>query len=336
MNNIYNEIIYKEYESKYDLDILNIWNSEVGFIYPISLDMFNQNIHNKYLFNKGSFVAIYEGKVIGFILTKLYDKTNYNNTEIMPKYLNTSWISLIFVLSKYRKLKIGYNLVLKYENSIEEINRLNKESFVNKIIIGSDLDCFFPGIPNDFDNLTDVFFRKMGYTVSYYTHDCVKFLGDNESVILNEINDNFEYRYLKKTDKDIFVSFLQEQFFGRWLYEALEYFNDDQIFEEYLIVLDKDKVVGFLRTNKGLIDKISYNINWKERFNKLVGFGPLGVAREYRHMKIATSLILFAIDDVKKKGYTDILIDWTGLNNFYQKFGFQVWKCYQYGHKIIN
>ena len=85
-----------------------------------------------------------------------------------------------------------------------------------------------------------------------------------------------------------------------------------------------------------MIDEISYNINWKERFTKLVGIGPLGVDPNYRGNGIAKMLLYYSISDSAKNGYTEAMIDWTGLVTYYQKFGYEIWKCYQYANKIIS
>ena len=217
-----------------------------------------------------------------------------------------------------------------------------KENNISKIAIGSDIDNFFPGIPNDFDNLTDVFFRNRGYNVSYYTHDLVKKICKSDLTNFNKyIEDNnilnkIKIRYATIEDKDKVFAFFEKSFYGRWFYEVKEYFNDNQIKEEYVIALDGEKVVGFLRLNKQLIDYISYNIMWAGRFKKLIGFGPLGVDQEYRKHGIATYLLMFALKESYEGKFSEAMIDWTGLVTYYQKFGFEIWKCYQYANKELN
>ena len=320
------------YSKKYQSDIINLWNSEVGFIFPITEDMFNQNISNSKYFNMdASFVCLDGEKVVGFILCKVYD-----NNNIIEKYFDTAFISLMYVARENRKQGIGSFILEKAEEVLKKMN-------IKKINVGSDIDNFFPGIPNDFDNLTDVFFRKRGYNLAGYTHDLVRCINErneqnyNINDILSKI-DGFTIRYAKKSDEKKVLDFFKKCFYGRWYYEAKEYFDNNDIKEEYLIVIDdkKDVVVGFLRTNKGLIDKISYNIMWKKRFNKLLGFGPLGVDIEYRKRGLAMSLLKYGTIEAYKDNFSDILIDWTGLVEFYQKLGFEVWKCYQYAYKNIE
>lgn len=328
----YHKLEYREYDISNSLDIINLWNREVGFIYPISLDMFNQNINQLMLYKKASTVVYLDNKLVGFLLGKKYD----NNPDI-PKYINSAWISLVYVGVSYRKQGIGTKMLEIFEERA-------KADGISKISLGADIDCFFPGIPNDFDNLTDRFFQKRGYDVRYYTHDLVKKLlhyKEDYQKYLEFLDEHkhlskYDFRYAKENDKEKVLAFFEECFFGRWYYEAKEYFNNKDIKEEYLIALDNDKVIGFLRTNKCLINKISYNIMWKERFSKLVGFGPLGVNPNYRKQGIAKMLLLRSIISAYDENYSDVLIDWTGLVAFYQRFGFETWKCYQYTNKELK
>lgn len=307
--------------------ISQLWNEEVGFIFPISEKMMKQNIYENSMFEKSSsFLAIQDGKVIGFILAKVYNQ-RLSNEVIIEKYNNNGFISLFYVSRYYRKQGIGSKLLSLCEESLRKLN-------VKKISIGSDIDCFFPGIPNDFDNLTDVFVRKRGYQANYYTHDLVCKLSKKE-LTNNEIQ-GVTFRYCTSDDKEIVLEFFKKNFYGRWYYEAIEYFDDNDIKEEYLIAIKDNVVIGFLRINKMLINKISYNIMWANRFEKLAGFGPLGVALEHRKNGIGSTLLNIGLAHCYNESYSDVLIDWTGLVAYYQKYGFQVWKCYLYASKTLD
>ena len=314
-------MIIKNLTSDYLEECLNIWNEDVGFIFPFSLEMFKEkSIRCRYFCSDASFVAIEKDEVVGFIIAKAFD----NNPNI-PKYQNYGWISLIFVKRKYRKK--GYGKALK------------------SISVGSDIHNFFPGIPSDFDNTSDAFFKSQGYDVGYYTHDLVKKLSKDDLVRYDNYNNNeysidgvtkkVELVYAKENDKDDLLAFLKRTFFGRWYDEACEYFENKEVIKEYLLAKVDGKIVGFLRVNNGLIKETSYNINWANRFNKLVGFGPLGVDADYRHHGIAKMLLYYAISDSYRNGYSEAMIDWTGLVTYYQKLGFEVWKCYRYVKKNI-
>lgn len=328
-------MIIKIFNELYIEKCLDIWNEDIGFIYPLSYSMFKEkSIDCRYYCNEGSFVIIENLEVIGFIISKVFD-----NNPIIPKYQNCGWISLIYVKRNYRKK--GYGKIL-----LEKAEAVFKNKGVKTISVGSDIHNFFPGVPSDFDNTSDAFFKACGYEIGYYTHDLIKKLTANDLVLYSSFNDN-EYidddgtlkkvvlDYAKSSDKEDVLSFLKETFFGRWYDEAVEYFNNGEIIKEYLLAKVDNKIVGFLRVNNGLIKECSYNINWKGRFNKLVGIGPLGVDVNYRHHGIAKMLLYYAISDSYRNGYSDAMIDWTGLVTYYQKLGFEVWKCYRYIKKNI-
>lgn len=316
-------------------NILSLWNEEVGFIFPIDDCLFRQCTLDSIYFDYDSSYCAYDGdKLVGFILGKVYD-----NNKVIEKYCNTGWITLFFVKRSYRKNGIGSKLLSLCEESMKEKN-------ICKLQFGSDIDNFFPGIPQDFDNLSDKFFRNRGYNVTSYTHDMVK-KTKKDDIIKFDSYHNHEYtnengeikkveiRYAKKEDRQIVLDFFIKAFYGRWYLEALNYFNDDDIKKEYLIAIVDGIVVGFLRVNNQLIKKLSYNINWRNRFEKLSGFGPLGVLESYRKNGIAKMLLYYAIKDCTINGYTDLLIDWTGLVSYYEQFGFEVFKCYWFCYKSL-
>ena len=329
MNNC---IKYKKYESNFLKEIVDLWNKEIGFIFKLDYDLFDQKVNNKYLCNDASWVVFEDGKLVGFIIGKRYD-----NDPDIPKYIDKGWISLFYVSFDYRNKGIGNNLLEKCEEGLVKYK-------VNSISVGSDLENFFPGIPSDFDNLTDVFLKKRGYNVGRYTHDLIKILSSNDilenddslEITLNDNKETIYFRYATIDDKDNVLEFFKEHFFGRWYSEAKEYFNDNDIVSEYLIALHNNKVIGFLRCNYGLIKKSSYNNTWRFNFEKLVGVGPLGINPLYRHNGLAKHLLLKCASDAYKMGYKEAMIDWTGLMYIYQKYGYQVWKCYSYVSKDIN
>lgn len=320
-------IKFIQYNESYNQDIINLWNEEIGFIFKLESKIFSQKVNNKYLFKEGSILAFLDNKLVGFIISKVYD-----NNKNIPKYYDYGWISLFYVGFKYRKQGIGNYLLVNAEEKLVKYG-------VKTIQVGSDLENFFPGIPADFDNLTDSFFRKRGYDVSRYTHDLLKIITkddllENDSLIILSNNKEIIFRYATADDKDILLKFLEKCFFGRWYDEAYSYFLDNDIVSEYLMAVDGEKVVGFLRVNFGFINKVSYNNTWKYNFdNNLVGIGPLGVDPEYRGYGIAKHLIMKSLSDAYKHNITKAMIDWTGLMHIYQKYGFQVWKCYAYTMK---
>ena len=288
-------------------DIRTLWNSELGFIYPIAGDVFNQNVilyPQKYVLG-----AFDKDKLVGFIVGKK------NITDIVS-YVDMGWISLIFVSKKYRKQGIGSHLLEEVEKYLD----------VKTINVGKDINNFFPGVPCDFDWVTDTFFIKRGYTDGGYTHDVINI--NPQKIQLR--NKQYQFKVCTLNEKEALLAHMRDNFPGRWFYDVDDYFKDGGKGDEYVICLDGNKVIGFARINDRKFKHISYNITWYQRFNNLGGIGPLGVDSAYRGQDIGFDIVAFGINTLLERKISEILIDWTSILAFYRQFGFEVWKSFKF------
>ena len=100
--------------------------------------------------------------------------------------------------------------------------------------------------------------------------------------------------------------------------------------------MDNNKIcafakVGYPSTKDNLI---SYSMVWRNRFTSLGGIGPLGVDKEYRKRHLGRDIVIYGKNVLIDNNVTDIIIDWTGLLDFYRPYGFEVWKSYHYLTKL--
>ena len=310
-------LIYKNQSDINVNDLLNclkLWNQEMGLIYPISEKAFFQNVIN--YADKDVLVALNEEEVIGFIILKRFDDDKFVD------YKTKLFISLFYVSKRYRKQGIGSILI----DFAEKIGR------DRDLIIGKDIYNFFPGVPTDFDNLTDVWLEKRGFSGIRYTHDLVSF-NPKERDIKNK---DVKYIFCDETKKDALIEFLLQNNWKRWALEVKEYFQNKAKEDEdaYIIGLLNDQIISFVRINTYKMNMVSYNVMWQERFDKLGGIGPLGVSSTFRKSGLGNDIISVAIKSLKDKKIKDMIIDWTGLMELYSKYNFEVWKSYKYMEKI--
>lgn len=309
-------LIIKKTSDIRDNDLLNclkLWNDEMGYVYPISSNSFYQNVIDY----KDKDVMIYydDERVIGFIFLKRF------SDDRLVNYSNNLYISLFYVSKKHRKQGIGSSLF----DFAEEI-RDGKE-----LIIGKEINNFFPGVPTDFDNLTDVWLEKRGFVGKRYTHDLIT----KDPKIYEIRNKDVEYKYCDDSQKEELIQMMINNNWGRWALEAKEYFekkteNDKNA---YIVGMVDGKIISFAKVNDYKMYLSSYNLMWKERFENLGGFGPLGVDRNYRKKGIGFDMISVSLNDLVNKGCKTIILDWTGLMELYAKFNFEVWKSYKYMSK---
>ena len=292
-------------------DIIALWNREIGFIYPIAHDVFSRNVIT---YEPKMVLGAYdEDTLVGFIIAKKC------TDELLPEQMKLGWISLFWVAKKARHQGIGTHLLQAAESYLSD-----KE----EIKIGADIRNFFPGVPADFDHLTDEWLIKRGYTSLRTTHDLI----NTTPFELPLRNHNIQFSVGTKQDEAGIIELLNT-FSHRWAHQGIRYFEQGGDGREYVVAKDKGKVIAFARINDRKTDAEGYSITWYPRFINLGGIGPLGVLTEYRHLGLGYDIVAYAIKEMLNRGMIELMIDWTGLTTFYQQFGFEVWKTYQYMSK---
>lgn len=293
--------------------LIDLWNNEYGLIFPISNELFKRNVSNAY--HNGSLVVLINDEPIAFCISKIW-----NDEYIINGYDEIGWINLIYVHPKYRKQGIGTILLETIES---EFKKLNKTTYY----IGRDYLNYFPALPHDLKNSLE-WFKKRGYETSYNTYDLIC----KNKEFLPIINQNYQFRTATVEDKDSLIEFSNNNWPGRWTKEVVDYFNNGGTGREYLLCVEDNKIVAFCKicypdTNMILI---SYSHTWRSRFEALGGIGPLGVDKNYRGRHLGHDIVAFAKNTLLNANVSDMIIDWTGLLDFYRPFGFEVWKSYYY------
>ncbi len=295
------------------LNVLKLWNDEKGDIYPFPKKAFYQNVIN---YNDKDVMIAYCGeKVVGFIILKKFDDNS------LVDYTNDLFISLFFVSKKYRRNGIGSKL---FEFVEQKRNG-------RRLVIGKDIYNFFPGVPTEFDNLTDIWLEKRGFVGTRYTHDLIAY----KPKYFELKNKQVIYEYCSEDRKEELIEFILKNNWKRWALEVKTYFENKTINDDhaYIIGLIEGKIVSFLRINTAKMDIVAYNVLFQERFEMLGGIGPLGVDKEFRKLGLGMDMMSVGIKCLIDRNVSQIILDWTGLMELYDRFGFEVWKSYKYMDK---
>ena len=310
--------------------LYELWNEELGFIFPITFELFQKNV-----FEYGpaclenSFVVVIDGVAVGFVIGK-----TWMEKHDLPSYNELSWISLIYVKPEFRRRGIGSLLLEKVEEIFKKQNKKN-------IYLGKDYYNFFPGLPVEL-KIHRAWFEKRGFTIGYDTNDLIKkvnSLTKKEELKLFKDGKNYTIRRATKTDFVGIDKLIKENWPGRWHMEFVDYVSNGGTGHEYMICLNEDnQVLGFCKVCGKTTPIIlnGYSMNYYDRFESLSGIGPLGVDKNFRKLNIANNILKTIINELLVDGTTDIIIDWTNLMHIYQKYGFEVWKSYTYIYKELE
>lgn len=298
------------------------WNAEYGPIFPISKELFERNLSNASM--SASYVALENDDLVGFIICKFWSDKFY-----IDLYDESAWISLFYVKECYRKQGVGSELLERVEY---ETKKLRKKH----LYIGKDYLNFFPGLPVDLKS-SAAWFEKRGFTRPYDTYDLIRTIKLDSLDKIPLRNQNINYRVCNINDKDKLINFVKENWPGRWLKETIDYFDNGGTGKEYVIGLDKETICAFAKIGLPTTDTslISYSLTWRNRFAALGGIGPLGVGLPYRKKNIGFDIVAFATNTLIDNKVSDIIIDWTGLLDFYRRLGYEVFKSYFYMTKEL-
>ncbi|MGG4178717.1 GNAT family N-acetyltransferase [Virgibacillus pantothenticus] len=305
-------------------EIVSLWNRELGSDFPMKKTLFKQNsFQDQNVCPDASLIALDNGNVIGFIVAKIWQ-------EKLPVQMSetTGWIQVLLVDQSYRNKGIGTKLLSQAETVL-----FNRD--VKQILLGRDPWHYFPGVPIN-DERTKHWFAARGYESYGTEHDLLQTYTRKNAITKPDLPE-VEFSILDIEEKEDFLMFLNRCFPGRWEYEAMKYFELGGTGREFIVMKKYGQIIGFCRINDPQSPIIAQNVYWAPLFEaSLGGVGPLGVDAAERGHGYGLTVVEAGIAELRKRGIQNIVIDWTGLVDFYKKLGFDVWKSYESFKKSIE
>ncbi|HWO75015.1 MAG TPA: GNAT family N-acetyltransferase [Bacillus sp. (in: firmicutes)] len=305
-------------------DAIALWNKEIGKQFPLRKDLFIQNsLEDENVCFDGSSMAFDDNEsVIGFIIVKKW-KESLN----VPMNPEVGWVQVLIVDSKHRNQGIGTKLLEKAENHL-------KKSGIKTLHLGRDPWHYFPGIPNDYEQVKQ-WFERRGYLFKGHEYDLICQYSNHT---LDPLPDDkaVSFSILSLEEKEDFLEFLHRCFPGRWEYEAIHYFKKGGLGREFVVAKKNERIIGFCRINDEKSPFIAQNVYWSPLFEEeLGGIGPLGIDQNERKNGYGLAIVKAAVHFLRQRAVKQIVIDWTGLVEFYGKLGYKPWKSYaQYAKSL--
>ncbi|MDZ5473699.1 GNAT family N-acetyltransferase [Bacillus sp. 31A1R] len=296
-------------------ELVELWNKECSLDFPMREELFIQNSFQDLNINQeGSVICLNDQNVVvGFVIAKSW----LEEIDVkMPDHIG--WIQVLLVDSDYRRMGIGSTLLSKAEAALQSTN-------ISKILLGRDPWHYFPGIPELYESVQN-WFENRGYTREGKEADLICKTAYQEEVKL----ENVTFNVLQLDDRERFLSFLNRCFPGRWEYEAVKYFEMGGTGREFVTLIKNGDIIGFCRINDDQSPYIAQNVYWAPLLDERIGgIGPLGIDRNERKNGYGLAIVQEAIHQLNKRNIHTIVIDWTGLVNFYGKLHFNIWKEYR-------
>lgn len=292
--------------------IWTLWNEQVEETYRLQDRLMTQVINCQDFDPTTSFVAIKDNHIIGAIVIKRWQRTE------LSWYQNKAWMSLLVVSPAHQKQGVASTLL---QRSIIKLKQLK----YTVLHAGKGMNPLFCGLPSNWDSIEAM--KHLGFTSPGFTYDMHHHIKEYTPLPLRHQID-YTIRLATPSDFDAIHTFFARCFPGRWQQEFIEYVENGGDGKEFAIMTYQKEVIAFCRINHPTKSQPMYNTNFSHNFKALYGVGPLGVDSRFRGHSLGYDVTAYTINQAAQQGATDIIIDWTSHVEFYQKFGFDIWREY--------
>jgi predicted N-acetyltransferase YhbS len=292
--------------------LTTLWNEFYPERYRIDADLLRLNTVQSAVFDWGASSVWYEdSELCGLVSVKKSASALYAGPD-----QDTAHLSAIV----YRDPRIGVDL-------LADVKRTLRNRGLARLVFGQDSRHFFPGCPVDFRSLED-FLMVEGFQEGGLAHDLERDL----STYVNPYGpvDGAVLRPVETDDIPALQEFFEREFPGRWNYDIMHKVRLEQSPSCVFGLFFGPNAEGFALLQDGKAKIPIGGAVWRNDLGADWGsLGPIGVSARLRGKGSGGALLGAALDYLKQSGARQCIIDWTGLVDFYGKFGFQVTRTYK-------
>lgn len=300
--------------------IERLWSEFYPEACRVDAEILRQNTIESPVFDWGaSAIEVMDDETLGFVAIK----RSANPTLWPGKGQDTFHLSAIC----YREPEIGIDL-------LSEAKRVIRERGGYRLAFGTDSGHFWPGLPLDCAK-TGSFLMVEGFEPGGGHFDLERDLATYERVV--EPTAEVTFRELQETDVATLGKFLSAEFPGRWRYDTLSKVKEEGAAQTCFGAFEGGRLLGFALIqdwrHRRPIGGGVWRVALGERWGSL---GPIGVAKSERGRGLGHALLGEALMNLKGRGVERCIIDWTTLDQFYGRHGFEITRRYQYAELKLD
>jgi GNAT superfamily N-acetyltransferase len=129
------------------------------------------------------------------------------------------------------------------------------------------------------------------------------------------------------------LAFLLLEFGGEWWHETSWFLAEGGDPATILLLRDSGhRIIGLARIHTPDVRPIGPPHFWAARRTPAAGgLGPIGIAAERRGQGLGRSMLVVALDRLRRAGLNDVVIDLTSLLGYYGSHGFRPWMTWREG-----
>lgn len=293
--------------------LARLWSEFYAEPYWVDADILRQNTVDCPVFDWGaSMIEVMDDETLGFVAVKKSpNPTLWPGTE-----QDTYHLSAI----AYKDAETGIDLMSQAKHTVHDRGG-------QRLVFGMDSRHFFPGCPEDCPKLCN-FLMVEGFEKTGGHFDLERDLAEYQIPVV--LNPAVKFREITEGDVPGLIAFLDREFPGRWRHDVLDKIRTEGAANTCMGAFEGGRILGFALIqdwrHKLAIGGGVWRTSLGERWGSL---GPIGVAAEERGRGLGDQLLGASLLNLQHRGVRRCIIDWTTLDGFYQKHGFEITRRYK-------
>lgn len=298
--------------------IVSLWNAACGEDLAISPRLATFNLQPGQGLEQAAVLAYQDETPVGWVVVSILP----GDPTVAPP--TQGWIDALAVAPEVQRQGIGSALLTWAEGWLVGHG-------ARHITVGQGLQPFVPGVPESLPG-TLAFFRAHGYTVADSPPEpriwdvAADLSGYEPPAHVREVDALI--RPAQPNDRTAILAFLQREFPDRWRYEFEEFLRLGGRLADYMVLWTAEGVDGCcLLSFEDSIRPIErfYPYRLPRPWGQL---GSIGISARRRGQGLGSALLDAGLRRLHNNGINGCVIDWTGLLDFYGKFGFTPYRSY--------
>ena len=299
---------------------VHIWNAACGADLAISERFLAYNTRPSTGGQQAGRVAMRDGQPVGFVLASVL------HGEPTVNAYGEGWIDALVVKPEVQRHAIGGALLAWAEAWLVEQG-------CARVRLGASLRPFAPGQPTELGHAS--FFERRGYVNDHSAYDMSANLATyTPPPSVHEIDGAAQPA--QPGQESYLLAFLRREFPGRWRYEAEEFLREHGRISDYMLLWTERGVDGCcLMTFEDSVRPMEryYPYRLPRPWGQV---GSIGISADCRGRGYGAALLDASLRRLHANGVNGCVIDWTGLVDFYAKFGFAPYRAYQCLWKVLG
>lgn len=296
--------------------MVRLWNEACPPKFAVTPKFFEYNLLPNLDALQEGLIALVDGQPAGFVVASHLKK----HPDVAS--LEMGWLDSLVMHPAFQRQGVGSTLLEWAEDWL-------RQRGCKRMRLAGSLRAFSAGLPANFG--TEAFCHRHGFKVAAGDEgawDVMRDLGDGLPIARRHSPGEEVIHPCREDEKEALMEFLQRTFPGRWMYEIQLFLASGGRTQDILVGVENGVVEGFawVTFEDSLRPLDRYFMNPLPRpWGQL---GPIGVSTRVRGQGLGGLLLQEGLLYLQRGGVRSCTIDWTGLLEFYGKYGFKPYTHY--------